>query len=395
MSEPVLQGVRVLDFGRFVAGPCCAAILGDMGADVIRIEKREGGEDRWLGPVTSTGEGSMFIQNNRNKRSMTLDPTTPAGAEVVKRLVETADVVVANLPEAALESMGLSYDALQRIKADIILTTVSAYGRGGPYSQRLGFDAVGQVMSGAVSRSGWPDQPVRTIVPYVDFSTALAATIGTLGALMARRETGKGQHVEGSLLNTALMTTSAMLIEQAVLKPDRQAALNRGQLSAPNNIYAVADGWILVQVVGQPLFRRWAALMGEGHWLQDPRFADDKLRGENWEAVDARMAEWCRGLTKAEALQRLEAARVPAYPVNTIQDALDDPHVAAMGYLKPMDYPNLPRPAPVVETPFRMSGSEVAFRRRPPTLGEHTDEILQELLYSPTEIEALRASKVV
>ena len=206
----VLKDIRVLDFGRFVAGPCCAAILGDLGAEVIRVEKREGGEDRWLGPVGESGEGGMFLQNNRNKLSMTLDPRAPEGVEVMRRLIAKADVVVANLPEQALIDMGLNYDALKAIKADIIMVSISAYGRGGPYSNRLGFDAVGQVMSGAVSRAGWPDQPVRTIVPYVDFSTALASAVGTLAAIMHRNATGEGQLVEASLMATSLMMTSAM-----------------------------------------------------------------------------------------------------------------------------------------------------------------------------------------
>lgn len=395
MLAGVLDGVRVLDFGRFIAGPCCAAMLGDLGASVIRVEKREGGEDRWLGPVTEDGEGGMFLQNNRNKQSLTLDPTRPEGAEVAARLIATADVVVANLPEKALAAMGLTYSQLKAIKPDIILTTASAYGRGGPYSERLGFDAVGQVMSGAVYRTGWPDQPVRATVPYIDFSTSLAATVGTLAALIARGKTGEGQQVETSLLSTSLMMTSAMLIEQAVIKPDRVAAGNRGQLSAPNNIYATQNGFILVQVVGQPIFRRWTALMGEEHWLSDPRFADDKLRGENWEVVDARMAEWCRERPRDLALETLEKARVPAYPVNSIQDVLEDPHVAAMGYLQPTDYPGLRTPAPLVEAPFRLSGTPAGLKHRAPTLGEHTDEILRSLGYDETAIAGLRERQVV
>ena len=391
----VLDGVRVLDFGRFVAGPCCAAMLGDMGAEVIRIERPGGGEDRWLGPVAAGGEGGMFLQNNRNKLSLTLNPGTDEGREVVHRLVARADIVVANLPDRALADLGITYEHLKAIRPDIIMVTATAYGRGGPYSERLGFDAVGQVMSGAVSRSGWPDQPVRTIVPYIDFSTALASLSGVLAALLWRQKTGEGQLVETSLLATSLMMTSAMLIEQAVIHPDRKAALNRGQLSAPNNIYATRDGWVLVQVVGQPIFRRWAKLMGVEAWLDDPRFTDDKTRGENWEVVDGRMAEWCRMRSRADALAELEAARVPAYPVNTIQDALDDPHVAAMGYLQPCDYPGLPGPAPLVELPLRMSAAEVGRKRRPPLAGEHTDAILADLGYTPADIAGLRERQIV
>jgi crotonobetainyl-CoA:carnitine CoA-transferase CaiB-like acyl-CoA transferase len=313
----------------------------------------------------------------------------------MRQLVATADVVVANLPESVLVEMGLSYSDLKKIRPDIIMTSISAYGRGGPYSDRLGFDAVGQVMSGAVSRAGWPDQPVRTIVPYVDFSTALAAAVGTMAAILHRRASGEGQLVEASLMCTALMTTSAMLIEQDLLKVNRAATLNRGQLSAPNNIYAVSDGWILVQVVGQPIFKRWAKLMQVESWLEDPRFRDDKSRGENWEAVDRRMSDWCRQRTKECALAELEQARIPAYPVNTIQDALDDPHIHAMGYLKATEYPGLPHPAPLVETPFRLSRTPCQFRTRPPILGEHTEQILRELSYSDTQIAQLRARQII
>ena len=391
----ILDKIRVLDFGRFVAAPSCAAVLADLGAEVIRIERRAGGEDRWLGPVGANGEGGMFLQNNRNKLSMTLEPRTNDGADIVRKLIATADVIVTNLPATALAEMGLRYVDVKRIKADIIMTWITAYGAGGPYSDRLGFDAVGQVMSGAVSRAGWPDQPVRTIVPYVDFSTGLAAGMGTLAALMHRNATGEGQLVEASLLSTALMTSSAMLIEQQLLKPNRVATLNRGQLSAPNNIYAASDGWVLVQVVGQPIFKRWARLMNEEPWLQDPRFADDKARGENWEPLDRRMSEWCAQRTREEALSELEAARVPAYPVNTIQDALDDPHVQAMGYLKPTDYPGLPRPAPLVETPFRLSATPCEYRTRPPQVGEHTEQILHQLGYSDAQIADLREREVI
>jgi crotonobetainyl-CoA:carnitine CoA-transferase CaiB-like acyl-CoA transferase len=391
----VLANIRVLDFGRFVAAPSCAAILADLGAEVIRIERREGGEDRWLGPVGEGGEGGMFLQNNRNKLSMTLEPRTSDGAEIARKLIATADVVVTNLPESTLAEMGLRYSDLKQIKSDIIMTWISAYGAGGPYSNRLGFDAVGQVMSGAVSRAGWPDQPVRTIVPYVDFSTGLAAGMGTLAALMHRAATGEGQLVEASLLSTALMTASAMLIEQDVLKTNRVATLNRGQLSAPNNIYAVKGGWILVQVVGQPIFKRWVRLMGEEQWLQDPRFLDDKARGENWQPLDQRMSEWCRERTREHALAELEQARVPAYPVNSIQNALDDPHVRAMGYLRPTDYPGLPRPAQLVETPFRLSATPCEYRMRPPLVGEHTEQILRELGYSDGQISDLRHREVI
>src|SRR3954466_14333155 len=213
----VLDGIRVLDYGRFVAAPWCGALLADLGADVIRLEQREGGEGRWVGAVTETGEGPTFLECNRNKRSLTLDSTTEAGAEVTRRLVARAHVVVANMPAAAMRASRLDYESLRAIKPDIILASVTAYGEGGPYSDRIGFDGAGQVVSGAVWRQGLADQPIRTLVPYADFGTALALAFGVMAALRHRDQTGEGQHVEGALLSTALMISNLYLIERDLL----------------------------------------------------------------------------------------------------------------------------------------------------------------------------------
>jgi len=391
----VLAGIRVLDFGRYIAGPYCAALMAEHGAEVIRIEKRDGSEDRYQAPVAATGEGGLYLQMNRNKLGMTLDPMRPEGQEIVRRLVRTADVVVANLPPQTLAAMKLDYASLRATKPDIILTTVSAYGRGGPYSDRVGFDGIGQVMSGAVYMTGTEDQPYRAQVPWVDFSTALHCAFGTMVALMARRATGKGQMVEGALLATAVTLSNALLIEQAVVKPDRVPTGNRGQTAAPVDIFRTRDGWILCQVIGHPLYRRWADLMGEPHWLTDPRFQDDISRGDNGAIISERMARWCSDRTTAEALEILGKARIPAGPVLRPQETLDDPHINQMGFFQPTEFPRMAKPAPLAKVPVWLSETPGAIRRRPPTLGEHTDRIMAELGYDAATIASLRQQGVI
>jgi crotonobetainyl-CoA:carnitine CoA-transferase CaiB-like acyl-CoA transferase len=392
----VLAGVRVLDFGRYIAGPYCGALLADYGAEVIRIEKRTGGEDRFVAPVAESGEGGLFLQMNRNKKSVTLDPMKPEGAAVVRRLLATADVVIANLPAPTLKAMKLDYDSLRATKDDIILATASAFGATGPYAERVGFDSIGQAMSGAVYMTGEPGEPYRASVPYVDFGTALALAFGTLAALMERGRTGKGQVVEGALLRTALNMMGPALIEQAVLKIDRIPTGNRGQTSAPSDILPTRDGFVLVAVVGQPLFERWAKLMGDAEfWLNDPRFKDDLARGDNAVVISARMREWCAERTTAEAIAALEAARIPAGPVLSLQQALDDEHVVATGYLQPVDYPGTRTAAPVPRSPVYLSETPGEIRTRAPLLGEHTDEVLASVGYSAEEIAKLRESRVV
>ena len=392
----VLEGIRVLDFGRFIAGPFCSALLADLGADVIRVEKVRGSEDRFIVPLTDTGDGgAMFMQVNRNKRGLTLNPMKPDGREVVRRLAATADVVVANLPDSALTAMRLDYASLSAVKPDIVLTTVSAFGPGGPYSEKVGFDGIGQAMSGAMYLTGRPSEPTKSYVPWVDFTTALSAALGTLAALMARQQTGRGQEVKGSLLASALTVANPTLIEQAVTAPDRVATENRSQVAAPSDAHRTRDGWILVQSLGQQMFERWTTLMGEPHWLEDPRFKDDMSRGNHGEVISERMATWCGERTTEQALAALEEARLPAGPVYSPQQTLDDPHVQAVGFLKAMGFPGSPVSAPVADTPFSLSESQAGIRHRAPLLGEHTDQILAEIGYDPSEIAALRAARVV
>jgi len=394
-----LDGIRVIDFGRYIAGPYCGALLADFGAEVIRVEKRDGREDRTLislgeTPEGAPREGALFLQMNRNKKSLTLDPGTPAGQNVMRRLIARSDVVIANLPGQTLKSMGLDYDSVAAVNPRAILAVVSAFGLEGPYAERVGFDGVAQAMSGAAYFSGESGQPVRAAAPYVDFGTASLLALGVLAALRVRDTTGRGQLVEGALLHTAMTFFSGMLIEESVLKLDRKPSGNRSQTSGPGDIFRTKDGWIIVAVNGDPLFRRAAKLIGAPEWLEDARFASDKTRGDHGDIISARVSAWCATRTSVEAIAAFEEARVPAGPVYTMRQTLDDPHVKASGILAEIDFPGIGR-TPVAATPVKLHATPGEVRSRPPLLGEHNDEILVELGYSRIEIDALLADGTV
>lgn len=391
----VLEGIRVLDFGRYIAGPFCGTMLGDLGAEVIRIEKLDGSEDRWVTPVVDGGEGAMFLQMGRNKLGLTLNPMKPAGREIVKKLIAVSDVVIANLPYETLQEMGIDYETISVLNPRIILATTSCFGSEGPYATRVGFDTIGQAMSGAMFLSGDGKVPTRMNAPFVDFGTALLNTVGVLAALMDRAKSGKGQKVETALLRTAVNITNGHLIEQAMLDINRIATLNRGFTAGPSDSYKCQDGWIYAMTIGQPLFVRWCKLMGDESLLKDPRFKDDLARGDNGEALSAIMQRWCDTRTVKQALAELEANRIPAGAVYTPQQALDDPHIQQAKFMHGMDYPGAGKPVPILQEPVKLSRTPLSIRRRAPQLGEHTEQILGELGYDQAAIRQLRADRVV
>jgi crotonobetainyl-CoA:carnitine CoA-transferase CaiB-like acyl-CoA transferase len=389
----LLDGIRVLDFGRFIAGPYAAMMLADFGADVIRIERRAGGEDRTLGPVAKTGEGSLFLNVNRNKRGMTLDPAHPEARQIVAPLVQSADIVIANLPLEVLRRLALDYDSLRAVKADIILVMPSAFGPDGPYRDRVGFDGVAQAAGGAMSLTGFPEAPVRSTVSWVDYGTALHAAFGAMAALYHRAQTGEGQAIDVSLLATSVTFMTPFLIERELRGILRTRQGNTGYYTAPSDAYRTRDGWINVPTIGDSMFRRWARLVGREDLIDDPRMKDDITRAAHAGLINEIMSKWCAGRTRGEAVRELVEARIPCGPVNDLDDVLADEQVRARGLLEETTFCG--QPLRVSSPAARLSRSPATIRRPAPRLGEHTDEILSQLGFSTAEIAAFRSAGVI
>ncbi len=393
-----LADIRVLDFGRFIAAPYCGMILGDMGADVIRIDRPGGEEDRNYGLVAPNGENLSYPSYARNKRGITLNLLKEASRPVLHDLVRRADVVLHNFSPGAAKAMGLEYEALREVNSRIIYTGVSCYGSEGPYARRIGFDPIAQCLSGAASFNGFADgPPMRSQLPWVDYSTGLCAALGTMFALRHRDQTGEGQAVDLALLQTATSFTAPMIAEATLLGRERPQIGNRTAYVGTSDMFKCKDGYVYASVILDAMWARLMKLVGAEEFLDDPDFDTDLKRFENRDRIDPKVAAWMEQRTVAEVMEAMETARIPCAPALSTRDVPEDPHVKEqelLGY-SDLEYPGLER-VPISGIPITLSKSPGSIRRRAPRVGEHNHEIYTELLgYEDSKLEYLRGLEVI
>lgn len=387
----ILEGVRVLDFGRYIAGPLCGALLADLGADVIRVEKPGGADDRFIMPASESGDGALYLHSNRGKRAIELDTGKPEGRRIAELLIARSDVVIVNMSPAAQRHFGLDYETLRAIKPDIILTNVTAFGSSGPMSEAPGYDGVGQAVSGAVHLTGAPGHPHRSATAYVDFSTGVSSAFGTLAAIIRKMNTGEGGVVEASLVGTALNVMAPILIEHASGRHDRVPTGNRAPIAGPSDIFKALDGWFIMQVQGPKMFKRWCALMGRTELFDDPRFSSDELRGRNGAELSAIMAEWSASRTVAGAMDDLKAAGLAGSPVLTPDQVIADELGLMSAFSTTVDHPGA-NGLRLFKPPVDIATEAFS---RPPLLGEHTRSVLYELGLSSAELDNLTAEGII
>ncbi len=405
MAGP-LEGLRVFDLTRVLAGPSCTQMLGDLGAEVIKIERPKVGDDtRNFAPPylpTDTGEDSSesayFAGTNRNKRSITLDLTKPEGQAVAKRLLGHCDILAENFKTGALAKFGLSYDQLKDEFPNLIYTSITGFGQTGPYSKRPGYDSLVQAMGGIMSLTGDPDgEPMKVGVPIADLMAGMYAAVATLAAVRHRERTGEGQFIDIGMLDThvAWLANQGMNYLATGENPPRLG--NQHPNIVPYQVVPTADGHIVLSVGNDATFERFCDVADCKELLDDPRFSTNAERVRNRAAV----TEVLNGITAKQAsawwLEKLEAATIGCGPINTLEEVFDDPHVKSREMVIEMDHPATgKKPAKLIASPMRLSGTPVTYRQAPPTLGQHSDEVLKEILdLDDAEIAALKNGGVV
>lgn len=386
-----LHGIRVIDLGRHQAGPRCAQVLARLGAEVIKIERIGGEETRYHGPWVRK-QSAYWVQYNSGKKSLSIDMRKPEAKEVLRKLVKVSDVLVQNFRPGTIDEMGFGYEVLKALNPRIIMVNISAYGQFGPYREQIGYDPIGQTMSGIAMVTGEEGMPpIRAGVPIIDRTTALHSAIGTLGALFERNVSGVGQCIDVCLADSGYSLTEIPITAYHGAGVERK----RGRAdAAPSGMYPCADGWILISAGDQHHWPRVCESIGKPEWREDPRFTTRRERGKHVDIINDAMRAFLAARSMKDAIAHFTHHDVVAAPVNTIAQAAKDPHPWARGTM--VEVPDF------LAGTIAVSGDYWHFSRTPavvgttPKVGEHNEEVLSGLLgYSQAEIASLYAKEVI
>ncbi|PYN64406.1 MAG: acyl-CoA transferase [Candidatus Rokuibacteriota bacterium] len=398
MTQPALalEGIRVVDCSRVLAGPFCAMLLSDLGADVIKVEDTGSGDESRTWPPHKDGESAAFLVINRNKRDIALDLKQPEGVEALKRLVAGADVLIENFRTGTMESFGLGYDTLAALNPGLVYCSISAFGRTGPRKDGAGYEALMQAFSGIMSITGEPGgPPVRCGISFLDLTTGIFSAFGIVSALHHRTRTGLGQRVDASLLETAVgllnYHAEGFLLTGAV----PQALGSSHPSVVPYRNFRCQDGqWVFVAAANDRLWQRLAPALGLAALTEDQRFKSNPERVKNRKDLEAALEAAIARHDREALLAMLEKAGVPATPVNTVDQVMKDAQTAARSMIERAHHPRL-GDIPVIGTPVKFSRMRAGVRSAAPLHGQHTDEVLAEHGYDRAAITALREKKVV
>ncbi|MCH8093742.1 MAG: CoA transferase [Chloroflexi bacterium] len=397
-SDPLLDGVRVLDLTRILAGPYCTMLLGDLGADIIKVEVPGRGDDtrQWGPPFTTGGESAYFLAANRNKRSLTLNLKSERGRSILGELIQQADILIENFRVGTLEKWDLSYEQLKNLRPDLIYCTITGYGYTGPYRDRPGYDFIIQALGGFMSVTGPEDgEPFRAGIAVADLSSGIYACNAVLAALYARERTGKGQRIDISLLDCQVAMMSYVASNFLVSGEPPQRFGNAHPNLVPYQVFEAQDGYFAFAAGNDLQWANFCRAVGREAWETDPLFATNPARLTNRTKLVGLLNELFSTRSVADWIELCEGAGLPVGPINTMEAALSDPQVLARGMVMEVPHPT-EGSVPLLRSPLNIPTAPSEVRYPPPTLGQHTDEILSELLnYDSEGIQALRESEVV
>jgi len=392
-----LTGIRVIDLTEALAGPICGMILGDLGADVVKVERPgRGDQARGYGPPFVAGESAYFMSLNRNKRSLTLNLASAGGQEVIGRLLEQADIFLLNMPRrTSWQKYGIDYDQVSVKNPGIIYAAISGYGHSGPKAGSPGYDVIAQAEAGTMSLTGEPEgSPVRFPTPMADMTTGLYASIGILAALQARSKTGRGQLLDLSLLESQVSSLTNLVPAYFLTGEPPERLGNGHPMLVPYRVYQARDRSFNVGVGSEPLWHRFCQAIERSDLAEDTRFQRNADRVKNRAELEPILDAYFAQRDADEWLQLLREARIPCGPVNSLADILTDDHFLARGGLVEMAHP-LAGNLQMLANPIHFSDTPPIYDRHPPLLGQHTEDVLNEIGYSPAEITAFQEGGIV